>query len=144
MARHRGTYKPEHESPYELSRSKVEAYIKCPACFWLDRTKGVKFPSIPGFLLNSNTDKLLKKDFDQYRGVAPHPIMINNSLEHLIPFGHPDMTYWENSLSFGKNNDGSRRQVPATQSAGNRVMANGFYVLQDRRMGLVLLIDSPE
>ena len=91
MARHRGTYKPEHESPYELSRSKVESCIKCPACFWLDRAKGVKFPSIPGFLLNSNTDKLLKKDFDQYRGKAPHPIMINNGLEHLTPFDHPDM-----------------------------------------------------
>jgi hypothetical protein len=103
MARHRGTYKPEHESPYELSRSKVESFIKCPACFWLDRAKGVKFPSIPGFLLNSNTDKLLKKDFDQYRGKAPHPIMIDNGLEHLIPFDHSDMPNWENSLSFGKD-----------------------------------------
>ena len=67
MARHRGTYKPDHESPYEVSRSRIEAFINCPACFWLDRVKGVKFPSMPPFLLNSATDTLLKKDFDQYR-----------------------------------------------------------------------------
>jgi len=103
MARHRGTYKPGHKGPYELSRSRVEAFIKCPACFWLDRGKGVKFPSIPAFLLNSNTDKLLKRDFNQYRGKAPHPIMIDNGLEDLIPFDHPDLPCWENSLSFGKD-----------------------------------------
>ena len=40
MARHRGIYKPDHESPYEVSRSRIEAFIKCPACFWLDRVKG--------------------------------------------------------------------------------------------------------
>ena len=45
MARHRGVYKPDHESPYEVSRSRIEAFINCPACFWLDRVKGVKFPS---------------------------------------------------------------------------------------------------
>ena len=103
MVRHRGTYKPEHESPYELSRSRVEAFIRCPACFWLDRAKGVKFPGMPAFLLNSNTDKLLKRDFDRYRGKEPHPIMIANGLDHLIPFDHPDMACWENSLSFGKD-----------------------------------------
>ena len=103
MARHRGTYKPEHESPYELSRSRIESFIRCPACFWLDRAKGVKFPGMPAFLLNSNTDKLLKRDFDRYRGKEPHPIMIANGLGHLIPFDHPDMACWENSLSFGKD-----------------------------------------
>ena len=71
MARHRGTYKPENPEPYELSRSRLEAFLKCPACFWLDRVRGVKFPSIPAFLLNTNTDVLLKKDFDSYRGRGP-------------------------------------------------------------------------
>jgi hypothetical protein len=31
MARHRGTYKPDHDSPYEVSRSRIEAFINCPA-----------------------------------------------------------------------------------------------------------------
>ena len=103
MARHRGTFKPENPNPYEISRSKVENFIKCPACFWLDRVKGVKFPSIPSFLLNSNTDKLLKRDFNHYRGKGPHPVMSDNALGHLQPFNHPNMINWENSLSFGKD-----------------------------------------
>ena len=67
MFRHRGKYNPNRDLPYEISRSKIESFLKCEACFWLDRVKGVKFPSLPGFLLNTNTDTLLKKDFDQFR-----------------------------------------------------------------------------
>ena len=50
MARHRGVYKPDHPEPYEVSRSRIEAFVNCPACFWLDRVKGVKFPGMPPFL----------------------------------------------------------------------------------------------
>ena len=91
MARHRGIYKPDHESPYEVSRSRIEAFIKCPACFWLDRVKGVKFPGMPPFLLNTATDTLLKKDFDKYRELQqPHPLMERHGLGHLVPFKHDD------------------------------------------------------
>jgi len=103
MPRHRGTFNPENPEPYELSRGKIENFIKCPACFWLERAKGVKFPSIPKFNLNTNTDTLLKRDFDKYRGKGPHPFMNANGLDHLQPFDHPDKYYWERSLHFGMN-----------------------------------------
>jgi len=103
MARHRGTYKPNRAEPYELSRGRLEGFLKCEACFWLDRVRGVKFPSIPGFLLNTNTDTLLKKDFDQFRGKEPHPIMVNSGLSHLRPFDHVDLEKWESSLHFGSS-----------------------------------------
>lgn len=99
--RHRGAFDPTNDQPYELSRGKIEALVKCEACFWLDRAKGVKFPSIPGFLLNTNTDTLLKRDFDQYRGSFAHPIMKAAGLSHLRPFSHPDMDKWTSSLQFG-------------------------------------------
>ena len=102
MVRHRGIYKPDHESPYEVSRSRIEAFINCPACFWLDRVKGVKFPGMPPFLLNSATDTLLKKDFDQYRELQkPHPFMERNGLSHLVPFQHADFHSWTQSLQLG-------------------------------------------
>ena len=102
MARHRGVYKPDHESPYEVSRSRIEAFINCPACFWLDRVKGVKFPGIPPFLLNTATDTLLKKDFDKYRELQkPHPFMKRNGLENLVPFKHKDFHSWTQSLQLG-------------------------------------------
>ena len=102
MVRHRGIYKPDHESPYEVSRSRIEAFINCPACFWLDRVKGVKFPGMPPFLLNSATDTLLKKDFDQYRELQkPHPFMERNGLSHLVPFQYADFHSWTQSLQLG-------------------------------------------
>ena len=102
MPRHRGTYKPDHESPYEVSRSQIESFLSCPACFWMNRVKGVKFPGMPGFLLNTATDTLLKKDFDQYRELQmPHPFMEKHGLSHLVPFKHDDFELWTKSLQLG-------------------------------------------
>ena len=103
MARHRGTYKPDREEPYDLSRGRLKALITCEACFWLDRARGVKFPYIPGFLLNTNTDTLLKKDFDQFRGKGPHPVMSAAGLSYLRPFAHEDIENWESSSQFGSS-----------------------------------------
>ena len=79
MARHRGTYKPEHPEPYEVSRSQIQSFLNCPACFWMNRVKGIKFPGMPGFLLNTATDTLLKKDFDVYQTVK------TKSKKHVSP-----------------------------------------------------------
>ncbi|SVC82983.1 uncharacterized protein METZ01_LOCUS335837, partial [marine metagenome] len=77
MARHRGTYKPDHPEPYEISRSKIEGFIKCPACFYMDRVLGIKFPPIFGFNINEATDVLLKRDFENYREQQlPHPFLV--------------------------------------------------------------------
>ena len=99
--RHRGTYDPTSQIPYELSRSAIEKFIRCPACFHLERRRGVKIPSFPPFNLNANTDRLLKMDFDRCRGKLPHPIMEANGLGHLVPFSHPDLERWRSSLHFG-------------------------------------------
>ena len=99
--RHRGQFKLDHPAPFELSRGKVEKFIRCKACFWLEKAKGVKFPGMPGFNLNTNTDTLLKRDFDKYRGKATHPLLENNGLGHLIPFEHEDLNKWTLSTQFG-------------------------------------------
>jgi len=49
MPRHRGRYDPLKSEPYELSRYRIENFIKCPACFYLQQVAGVKVPSIPGY-----------------------------------------------------------------------------------------------
>ena len=56
MPRHRGRYDPLRSEPYELSRYRIENFIKCPACFYLQQVAGVKFPSIPGYNINEATD----------------------------------------------------------------------------------------
>jgi hypothetical protein len=35
--RHRGAFNLENPGPYELSRSRIEAFLKCKACFWLQQ-----------------------------------------------------------------------------------------------------------
>ena len=99
MARHQGKFKPHNPAPYELSRSAIEKMIKCEACFWLEKVQGIKTPSMPGFNLNTNTDTLLKKDFDVYREKQqPHPVMLNEKLDHLVPFEHEEFEQWTKSL----------------------------------------------
>ena len=66
--RHRGIYTPENPNPYELSRSRIDNFLKCKALFWLEQVKGVKQPKLPGFTLNTTTDVLLKRDADRARG----------------------------------------------------------------------------
>ena len=102
MARHRGTFKPDHPEPYEVSRSQIQSFLNCPACFWMNRVKGIKFPGMPGFLLNTATDTLLKKDFDVYRELQrPHPFMERHNLGHLVPFKHDNFELWTKALQLG-------------------------------------------
>ena len=100
--RHRGIYNPANENPYELSRSRIENFVRCPACFHLQQVKGVEFPSIPGFNINEATDILLKRDFDRLRSEGKtHPFLESKGLGHLVPYQHDDFEKWTQSLHFG-------------------------------------------
>lgn len=84
--------------PFKISRSKIDLFLECPRCFWLDRVKGVGRPSGPGFSLNSAVDALLKKEFDLLRkkGQA-HEIMKKYHVD-AVPFDHPDLDEWRNNF----------------------------------------------
>jgi hypothetical protein len=101
-SRHRGTYDPSNPAPYELSRSRIENFVRCPACFHLQQVKAVPFPGIPGFNINEATDILLKRDFDRYRGSqSTHPFLHGIGMKHLVPYQHEDFEKWTQSLHFG-------------------------------------------
>jgi|TARA_B110000438_G_C15797944_1_gene643710 hypothetical protein len=99
--RHRGKFDPSNSNPYELSRSRVENFLKCKACFWLEQLHRVKPPEMPSFTINTTTDILLKRDADSVRGKSPLPIWEANGLGHMIPFEHEDLENWTNSLHYG-------------------------------------------
>lgn len=102
MPRHRGKFNPESPHPYELSRSRIENFVKCPACFYLQQVQNVPFPKIPGFNINEATDVLLKRDFDKYREKqVTHPYLENIGMGHLVPFKHENFELWTQSLHFG-------------------------------------------
>ena len=79
---------------WKLSRSKIEFYLECPRCFYLDNKLGTKRPGFPSFTLNIAVDELCKKEFDVYRNKQePHPIMNEYGIE-AVPFQHPDLDVW--------------------------------------------------
>jgi len=91
-------FDPASPQPFALSRSKVELFLNCARCFWLDRRKGVARPSGPPFNLNLAVDALLKNEFDRYRAEQqPHPLMTAAGI-HAVPHAHPDLDAWRQNF----------------------------------------------
>jgi hypothetical protein len=84
--------------PMKLSRTKLDDFMKCPRCFWLDRKKKVGRPPSFPLSLNNAVDALLKKEFDVFRErQQPHPLMVQAGVR-AVPFQHPQMDEWRNSF----------------------------------------------
>jgi len=99
--RTRNMYDPKSEKPFKLSRSKIEQFMNCPRCFYIDRRLGVSHPPGFPFNLNSAVDTLLKKEFDDYRlKQKPHPLMKKFGYSG-VPFQHVNLDQWRDSLRRG-------------------------------------------
>ncbi len=87
-------FDPSSSEPFSLSRSKIDLFIECPRCFYLDRRLGISRPSIPTFTLNNAVDELLKKEFDLLRknGEA-HELMKKYHID-AVPLKHELLTKW--------------------------------------------------
>jgi hypothetical protein len=97
MARYK-SYDPESPDKFRISRSKVDLFLNCARCFYLDVRLGVKRPAGFPFNLNSAVDALLKKEFDTYRVEGkPHPYMIEYGI-NAIPYTHPDLETWRSNF----------------------------------------------
>lgn len=91
-------YDSQSKAPFKISRSKIDLFVECPRCFYLDRRLGLERPSMPGWPLNSAVDILLKNEFDLLRknGEA-HELMKKYGVD-AIPFNHPDIEEWRNNF----------------------------------------------
>lgn len=89
------------KEPFRLSRSKIDLFLECPKCFYLDRKLGVARPPGYPFSLNSAVDKLLKKEFDLHRAKnTPHPLMKTYGID-AVPYVHEKLNEWRDSLRGG-------------------------------------------
>lgn len=96
--RTRNIYDPHSHDPFKLSRSKLERFIECPRCFYIDRRLGVDRPPGYPFTLNSAVDALLKKEFDIYRAKGqPHPIITKYNVD-AKPVHHKDLQTWRENF----------------------------------------------
>ncbi len=84
---------------WKLSRSKIELFVECPRCFYLDNKLGTARPRGPSFNLNIAVDELFKREFDTYRkNATPHPIMVENNIE-AVPFVHSLLNDWRENFT---------------------------------------------
>lgn len=91
-------YRPGQTTAYKISRSKIELYMQCPRCFWLDVRLKIKRPEGPPFNINKAIDELFKKEFDSYRVKGePHPIMTEYSVQ-AVPFTHEKLDQWRENF----------------------------------------------
>ncbi len=91
-------YQPGESKPFAISRSKIDLFLECPRCFYLDRRLGLGRPSLPGFALNSAVDALLKNEFDLLRKSSQaHELMKKYEID-AVPFNHPSLATWRNNF----------------------------------------------
>ena len=101
-------YKP-HRNPnwnyggknFRLSRSRVDLFLDCPRCFYIDNKLGTARPPGYPFNLNSAVDELLKREFDVHRAEqTAHPLMKSYGID-AVPFHHVQLDTWRDSLRHG-------------------------------------------
>ena len=84
---------------WKLSRSKIDLFMRCPRCFFIDNKLGIK--QVPGypFNLNSAVDTLLKKEFDIHRiANTQHPLLANYGVD-AKPVKHNNLDEWRDNFN---------------------------------------------
>lgn len=96
--RTRNLYESDFDEPFKLSRSKIDLFLNCPRCFYIDRRLGVGRPPGFPFALNSAVDHLLKLEFDIHRAKGTkHPLIKKYSVD-AIPAAHEDLNIWRENF----------------------------------------------
>ncbi|MEK7135589.1 MAG: PD-(D/E)XK nuclease family protein [Patescibacteria group bacterium] len=97
----RGPFDPLSREPFKVSRSKIDLFIECQRCAYLDMKLGVKRPSMPAFTLNNAVDELLKREFDIHRARGTkHPLVERYGLD-AVPLADERMEEWRDALRRG-------------------------------------------
>ncbi|MDQ3018476.1 MAG: PD-(D/E)XK nuclease family protein [bacterium] len=96
--RTKNLYDPASTMPFKLSRSKLEMFLNCPRCFYMDRRLGLGQPPGFPFNLNSAVDHLLKKEFDVHRAKnQKHPLQDKYGID-AVPYAHPQLDVWRENF----------------------------------------------
>lgn len=125
-------YDPLSSYPFRLSRSKIDLFINCPRCFYLDRRLGVGQPPGYPFSLNSAVDLLLKKEFDIHRAKqTKHPLMEKYGID-AVPLSHEKIDEWRDSF---------RRGITASIDHTNIIISGGVDDIWVSPKGEFIIVD---
>lgn len=96
--RTRNLYNPQDTNLFKLSRSKIELFLDCPRCFYLDRRLGTGRPPGYPFALNSAVDTLFKKEFDIHRAKGESHPLIEKYHVDAVPASHEKLNEWRENF----------------------------------------------
>ncbi len=98
-------YNPKRSDKYnyggnywKLSRSKIDLFLECPKCFYIDNKLGTKRPPGYPFALNSAVDQLLKKEFDLLREKGQTHEIIERYGVDARPVKHENLDRWRENF----------------------------------------------
>jgi len=115
---------------YKLSPSKLNLYLECPLCFWLNE-QGVHRPSGPFPSLPGGMDRKLKIYFDKYRKEGKLPPELKGKVEGKLYDDMAKMDVWRNA----------RKGVSWTDEDGNILFGAIDDCLFDEKTGNFMIID---
>ena len=99
--RGKNIFDPASKEPFTISRTKLDLFMNCMRCFFLDVRLGVGQPPGYPFSLNNAVDILLKKEFDLHRAKnTTHPLMKIYGID-AVPFSHEKINEWRNARTEG-------------------------------------------
>jgi len=129
--RTKNLFNPDFKESFKLSRSKIDLFLNCPRCFYLDRRLGIGQPPGFPFSLNSAVDSLLKKEFDLHRAKnKTHPLMKAYGLK-LVPFNHPLLDEWRENF----------KGVQYHHLSTNLLITGAMDDLWQDKQGLIYVVD---
>ena len=128
----RNLYDPNGKEPFRLSRGKIDSFIKCPRCFYLDRRLGVGQPPGYPFSLNSAVDALLKREFDYHRERGTQHELMREYGVDAVPFKHEKIDEWRDSL---------RRGVTYKYPKSNLLLTGGVDDVWVKPDGELIIVD---
>ncbi|MEK7535424.1 MAG: PD-(D/E)XK nuclease family protein [Patescibacteria group bacterium] len=128
----RNVYTPKSDAPFKISRSKIDLFMNCPRCFWLDRRKGIGRPPGFPFSLNSAVDALLKKEFDIHRAAGTrHPLVKEYGI-YSVPLVDERMDEWRDAL---------RRGITHNHEGTNLIISGGIDDVWQDPEGALNIVD---
>ena len=126
-------YQSGADKPFRLSRSKIDLFLNCPRCFYLDRRLGTGRPPGFPFNLNSAVDGLLKKEFDIHRAKGEaHPLMEAYGIKDVVPLADDKMDEWRDAL---------RRGITYLHPQTNLLITGGIDDVWVNKKGELIIVD---
>ncbi len=125
-------FNPLSKESFRLSRSKIDLFLNCKRCFYLDRRLGVGQPPGYPFSLNSAVDKLLKKEFDFHRVEKTAHILMKEYGIDAVPFNHEKIEEWRDSL---------RRGITFLHKETNLLITGGVDDVWVNKEGELIIVD---